>query len=230
MGGTLPSAWCTPTVNPLTTDDPTPALSGSVNASTATVTARVAGVYYAATNNNGHGPCRKATSSPVWPGTYDVAVFAVQRLWTDGIRTTSPMSLRSSARPVASIPAAVPNARNTTVNSVAIHFNEPVNGFGLQDLQLTLNGLSMPLGGATLTTSDNQNWTLGNLAGLTAAQGPYTLTLTCRRLGNRRSVRQSVDGQCHRHLGHGHDAADGRPDRSPRRRFNAATPAAAPPV
>jgi autotransporter-associated beta strand protein len=85
--------------------------------------------------------------------------------------------------PVASIPALSPNPRNTPVSSLPIRFSEPVSGFGLQDLQLTLNGISTPLGEATLTSSDNQNWTLGNLAGLTTAQGSYALTLTAAGWG-----------------------------------------------
>ena len=61
------------------------------------------------------------------------------------------------------------------MNSVAIVFSEPVENFTLQNLQLTFaNGgpaASEPLEGETLTTTDNQNWTLGNLAGLTTASG-----------------------------------------------------------
>src|SRR5262249_40036539 len=46
-----------------------------------------------------------------------------------------------------------------------------------RNLQLTLGGLSAPLLGATLTTADNQNWTLGNLNGLDAIDGTYQLAL-----------------------------------------------------
>ena len=41
----------------------------------------------------------------------------------------------------------------------------------------------MPLNGATLTTSDQQNWTLGNLAAMTSPVGIYQLTLTAAGSG-----------------------------------------------
>jgi hypothetical protein len=61
---------------------------------------------------------------------------------------------------------------------MTITFNEPVSGFSLANLQLTANGGANLLTSAqTLTTTDNTTWTLGNLAGLTAKAGTYTLTL-----------------------------------------------------
>ena len=70
----------------------------------------------------------------------------------------------------------------TPVNSVVIAFSEPVENFTMADLQLnlTVNGVtaSEPLDGATLSTSNYQNWTLGNLAAFTSTSGTYTLTLT----------------------------------------------------
>ena len=87
--------------------------------------------------------------------------------------TTPPTaSITSPASPTLSPPS-----------SIAIHFSEPVENFTLQDLQLTLTSTSggaaasEPLEGAILTTTDTQNWTLGNLAGLTTASGTYVLTL-----------------------------------------------------
>ena len=65
--------------------------------------------------------------------------------------------------PTVSIAAVTPNPRLLPVDSIVIQFNEPVAGFDLEDLQLTLGGVNVPLNGATLTTSDQQNWTLGNL-------------------------------------------------------------------
>ena len=70
--------------------------------------------------------------------------------------------------PTVSIAAVTPNPRVSPVDSIAIQFSEPVAGFGLEDLQFTLGGVSLPLNGATLTTSDQQNWTLGNLSAMTA--------------------------------------------------------------
>ena len=89
------------------------------------------------------------------------------------VGTTPPTaSITSPASPTLSPPS-----------SIAIHFSEPVENFTLQDLQLTLTSTSggaaasEPLEGAILTTTDTQNWTLGNLAGLTTASGTYVLTL-----------------------------------------------------
>jgi hypothetical protein len=77
-----------------------------------------------------------------------------------------------------------PNPRNTAVSQLTITFNQAVSGFDLADLQLTRNGGSNLLTGAqTLTTSDNITWTLGNLAGLTAAAGNYVLNLTATSSG-----------------------------------------------
>ena len=77
--------------------------------------------------------------------------------------------------PTVSIPAI--GAENTPLGSLAIQFSEPVTGFNLQDLRFTRDGLSTPLGQTTLTTTDNKNWTLGNLAPVTAVAGNYDLTV-----------------------------------------------------
>ena len=81
--------------------------------------------------------------------------------------------------PTASITAVTPNPRNTAVSTMTIHFSEAVSGFGLADLSLTRNsGGNLLTSSQTLTTSDHVTYTLGNLGGLTAAQGSYVLTLT----------------------------------------------------
>jgi hypothetical protein len=79
--------------------------------------------------------------------------------------------------PTTSMAAVTPNPRLNPVDSIAIQFSEPIAGFGVEDLQLTRGGLSVSLSGATLTTSDQQHWTLGNLSAVTAAIGNYQLTL-----------------------------------------------------
>ena len=71
-----------------------------------------------------------------------------------------------------------PSVLAAPLPSATISFSEPVNGFTLANLQLTNgDGPNLLPGSATLTSSDNMTWTLGNLAGLTAAGGNYTLTL-----------------------------------------------------
>jgi hypothetical protein len=83
----------------------------------------------------------------------------------------------------ASIVPVSPNPRTAPVDSIVIAFNRPVAGFDLADLRLTRDGVAVPLAGATLTSGDNQTWTLGNLAGLTGAAGAYALTLVAAGSG-----------------------------------------------
>ena len=59
-----------------------------------------------------------------------------------------------------------------------IVFSEVVSYFDIADLVLTRGGLVVPLTASqTLTTSDNQTYTLGNLLGLTNIPGKYELSL-----------------------------------------------------
>ena len=79
--------------------------------------------------------------------------------------------------PAVSIAPVTPDPRNTSVGSIAITFSEAVWHFGISDLTLTRDDLGVALGSATLTSADGIEWTLGDLAGLTASQGAYVLTL-----------------------------------------------------
>ena len=64
-------------------------------------------------------------------------------------------------------------------DEITIAFNEPVAGLDLADLTLTLaGGGNLLTGGERLTSVDGMNWTLGDLAGLTAAAGQYVVTLS----------------------------------------------------
>jgi fibronectin type 3 domain-containing protein len=86
--------------------------------------------------------------------------------------------------PDATIPSPVPNVSVVSVNSLQIVFNEPVSGFTLSSLSLTLNGgpnLLTP--SQTLTTSDNQTFTLINLSSLTTPVGTYKLSFTAAGSG-----------------------------------------------
>jgi trimeric autotransporter adhesin len=94
----------------------------------------------------------------------------------DGVSGSEPWTV-AYVPPAAAIGPINPNMRNTPVDSIPITFSEPVTGFDLSDLSLTLNGVSVSLSGATLTTNDNTTFTLGNLGGLTTAEGTYVLNL-----------------------------------------------------
>ena len=79
-----------------------------------------------------------------------------------------------------------PDPRTGAVGTITIVFSEPVTGFDLADLALRRNGGANLLTAAqALTTADGRTWTLGNLAGLTAAAGTYVLTLTAAGSGIR---------------------------------------------
>ena len=81
-----------------------------------------------------------------------------------------------------------PDPRFTSVSTITIVFSEAVTGFDVADLKLTRNGANVSLTAATLTTTDNVTWTLGNLSGLTGtvvgnATTTYVLTLTAAGSG-----------------------------------------------
>ncbi len=71
-----------------------------------------------------------------------------------------------------------PDPRQDAVDAITIAFTSAVSGFDLADLALTRDGTAVALAGtATLASSDQQTWTLGGLATLTADLGVYQLTL-----------------------------------------------------
>ncbi len=80
--------------------------------------------------------------------------------------------------PTADIVDVSPDPRTSGVSQISIVFNEVVTGFDLSDLALSRNGGSNLLTGAqTLGTVDGIHWTLGNLGGVTGADGSYQLSL-----------------------------------------------------
>jgi len=86
--------------------------------------------------------------------------------------------------PTADVIDVTPDPRTDVVSSVEIVFSEAVANFDITDLTLTLDGGADLLTGAeSLGTSDNITWTLGDLAGLTAGDGTYALTLTAAGSG-----------------------------------------------
>ena len=104
--------------------------------------------------------------------------------WSSAAPTPGIFSIDTTA-PNATIAAVSPNPRSTPVSSIAVNFSEQVSGVTLASLSLSRDGGPNLLasGLPTLTTNDNITWTLGNLTGLTAALGNYTLTLTANGSG-----------------------------------------------
>ena len=170
-------------VNALSTNNGSPALSGIVTDPDASVTVRVNGKYYGAVNSGaGTWSLPQGEISSLPAGTYDVVVAGVNTSGVTAFASTINQLTIATTAPTATITAPT-SPTFSPLSSIAITFSEPVQNFTLQDLQLTLgnNGgaaASEPLEGATLSTTDNQHWTLGNLSGLTTAAGTYTLSVT----------------------------------------------------
>jgi len=164
------------TVNPLETNNVSPALSGTCSDSTAGVSVRVNGNWYAVANNNGSWTLPAGEIPALASGTYAITVGGVNGAGQTAIATASGSLVVDGASPTVSLPNA--GTLNSPLSSLEVDFSKPVWGFSLQNVQLTVNGLGLPLAGATLTTGDNQHWTLGNLAGLTATAGLYNLAIT----------------------------------------------------
>ena len=109
--------------------------------------------------------------------------------WAEDVAgNKSPVSPSLSATfdtiaPTADVLDVSPDPRDVPVDQVNIVFSEPVYGFDLGDVALTRNGLGVSLATATLTTSDNITWTVGNLGGATGQSGSYVLSLTATGTG-----------------------------------------------
>ncbi|MGA2501180.1 MAG: Ig-like domain-containing protein, partial [Tepidisphaeraceae bacterium] len=88
------------------------------------------------------------------------------------------------AAPTATITPVTPGIRNSAVPSMTIVFSKAITGFNLADLTLKCNGgANLLTSSQSLTTSDNQTYTLSGLAPLTSAAGVYTLALTAAGSG-----------------------------------------------
>src|SRR5207253_263709 len=86
--------------------------------------------------------------------------------------------------PTADIVDVTPDPRATSVNPIAITFNQVVAGFDVIDLVLKGDGVcDLVRAGRTLSSADNITWILGNLSGLTELNGMYVLTLTASGSG-----------------------------------------------
>jgi hypothetical protein len=114
-------------------------------------------------------------------------VYEVQVRASDGRGGTATQLVRAEltnvneTAPTVRIVDVSPDPRAAAVNQISFIFSEAVTGFDLADLTLTRSTnstLNVPLGTATLTTTDNVTWRLGNVTPLTSASGIYELALT----------------------------------------------------
>ncbi|MCE9630049.1 MAG: cellulose binding domain-containing protein [Planctomycetia bacterium] len=85
--------------------------------------------------------------------------------------------------PTATLAAIPPGTSASPVESVTVTFSEPVTGFGIEDLLLTLGGAPVSLAGSSLATIDNRTYRLEGLLPLTSTDGSYVLTLTAAGSG-----------------------------------------------
>ena len=127
-------------------------------------------------------------------------VYEVQVAATDGrgglgtqlVRVTVTNRAEDAVAPTVQVFDVSPNLRAGSVQQITVLFSEAVTGFDLADLTLTRqtdSQANVSLAAATLTSTDNITWTLGNLTGLTVNSGRYGLTLRQRASGMRRATR-----------------------------------------
>ena len=209
----LSSSWLMDTTPPTSTIGALPAQTTSTSFSVSVIGADVVGAggstpsgiasfaIYTSTDN---GPYTLfATVTPANPsalftgqarntyGFYSVAtdnagnVQATPTAAQQTVQILSPMT-------VSSIAAVSPNPRTTPVSSVDVAFSLPIDTSSPTAYAVTLtdNGVPVTLSGAsfTLVPDTFSTYEFGDLSGLTAAPGTYTLTVNASR--HRGSVRQ----------------------------------------
>ncbi|QOV88728.1 PKD domain-containing protein [Humisphaera borealis] len=122
-------------------------------------------------------------------GTYSIVVQPNQVFDNVGNAVTTPTVIETfdvnieKVVPTVTIGAVSPNPRNTSVGSITVNFSELVSGFDLSDISLTRNGVPVSLAGATISTTGNISFTIGNLSSVTTSGGAYTLTVNAAGAG-----------------------------------------------
>ena len=120
------------------------------------------------------GGTYSASSLP--DGSYNFAITAMDAAGNESLMGTIQKITIDTVAPTVKITPVI--AGGTSINKVTLAFSKRVYGFDITKLQLTLNGVAVPLTAAqTLTTTDNLTWTLDNLSILTGQFGAYQLTL-----------------------------------------------------
>ncbi len=196
-------------VNPKFSNDTSPALTGTITDPAASVTVRVNGSYYAATNN-GNGTWslpRGDISAALAAGIYNVVAAGVN---TSGHRGLRPFGQRVEHRhdrahgdhylpPLADSGLHAGELDRHSVQRAGQRFWPPGLAAHAQRSQHAVGrGSPHPCRQSELDAGEPQRPD-GHARRLHADRH-------CRRLGNYRPVRQSADGQHHRHLGHGQRA------------------------
>ena len=124
---------------------------------------------------------------PTFAGTYAVvANFAGSTDYT-GTSAQATFTIAPAPLTITSVSAVTPNPRNTAVSNINVTFSEPIITSSLTAGALTLTddgGSNLITGAVTLTLVSGSTYQIGGLAGLTTAQGEYTLTVNAADLQN----------------------------------------------
>jgi len=158
------------------TNDTTPAFTGT-NQPGNTVELFAGSVSLGTALVNAAGRWSLTPTSVLADGTYQITLRAISP--AGFVSASSPaVPLTIDTRPAtAAILEIDQPLRDSGANTLTLRFSEAVRNADPSDLALTLNGQAVPLVGATLTTTDNITWTLGNIPGLTQASGNYQIGL-----------------------------------------------------
>jgi len=156
----------TVTVVPLTTNDTTPALSGTVNDPTATIRVTVNGRTYPATNNgNGSWTLADNIISALPDGIYDIAVTATDAAGNSGSdNSTNELAIDSSA-PAVTVASQVTNDTTPGLSGTVSDPNATIS--------VTVNGNTY-----TATNNGNGTWALPNNTINALPDGTYNVVVT----------------------------------------------------
>lgn len=140
LSRTFDSTGPTVTANPLTTNDTTPTLTGTVGEATATVSVTVLGQTFAATVT---GTTWTATlPSAIAAGTYDIVATATDSTGNTATTTATNGLVIDLTPPNAEVTSTAPEPTSTAPIPFKVTFDEDVTGFTAADVAVT-NGTVM---------------------------------------------------------------------------------------
>ena len=135
----------------------------------------------AASPINGGSPITTTTFSDTGLSSTTAYYYTVRAINASGAGPSSneTSAITQQLIPTATITPLNPSTVTTGPNQMTIVWNEAVTGFTISSLSLTRSGgPNLLTGSQTLTSPDNNTFTLGNLSSLDALGGTYTLKFT----------------------------------------------------
>src|SRR5262249_31673113 len=195
FGGTGPNS----TANPLSTNDTTPTLHGTVDNTATSVTVTVNGHTYTATINGTDWSAD--VTDTLAEGTYDTLVTATDSTGNSRTTTRSGGLTIDTTAPAPLLSTNAANPTNASKITVTVTFNQAVTGFDAADITVT-NGSAGPISGpsgGTVYTFDVTPTNDGDLsrtvvagAAIDAAGNPSTVSNTLTRTVDRASPTASI--------------------------------------